>query len=118
LGGGGNEEPAFPDRRPPRPAEQPMDLAAARACFPGTRDRVFLDAACVSLMPTQADEALRRLSSDLLLCPRRDASSHHIALDATADRARRAVAALIGARPEDVALVESTTQGLEAVAAS
>ena len=62
-----------------------MDIAAARSLFPGTRDRAFLDAACVSLMPVQADEALRRLSQDLLLCPARDASSHHIALDRSAD---------------------------------
>src|ERR671937_239403 len=71
-----------------------MDIAAARAFFPGTRDQVFLDAACVSLLPTQAEEALRRLTQDLLRCPGRDASAH------------------------DVALVESTTQGLQAVAAA
>jgi selenocysteine lyase/cysteine desulfurase len=95
-----------------------MDLAAARSCFPATRDRVFLDAACVSLLPVQAEAALRRLTENLLLCPAGDASAHHIALDATAEPARRAAARLIGARPEDVALVESTTQGLEIVAAT
>jgi selenocysteine lyase/cysteine desulfurase len=95
-----------------------MNVAAARSFFPGTRDRVFLDAACVSLMPVQAEEALRRLGQDLLLCPARDASAHHIALDRTADQPRREAARLIGARPDDIALVESTTQGLEIVAAS
>ncbi len=95
-----------------------MDLAAARSCFPGTRDRVFLDAACISLLPVQAEAALRRLTHDLLLCPPGDASAHHIALDTTADQPRREAAHLIGARPEDVALVESTTQGLEIVAAT
>src|SRR5947209_7817932 len=30
-----------------------MDIASARSCFPGTQDQVFLDAACVSLMPRQ-----------------------------------------------------------------
>lgn len=88
----------------------------ARKFFPGTRDQVFLDAACVSLMPVQAEEALRRLGQDLLQCTARDASAHHIALDKTAEQPRREVARLIGARPEDVALVESTTQGLEAIA--
>src|SRR5919202_856997 len=78
-----------------------MDLAAARACFPGTRDRVFLDAACISLLPVQAEAALRQLGQDLLSCPPGDASAHHV-----------------GARPEDIALVESTTQGLEIVAAT
>jgi selenocysteine lyase/cysteine desulfurase len=95
-----------------------MDVAAARACFPGTRDRVFLDAACVSLLPVQAEAALRRLGEDLLSCPAGDASAHHIALDRTAEQPRREAARLIGARPEDVALVESTTHGLEIVAAT
>jgi selenocysteine lyase/cysteine desulfurase len=94
------------------------DLAAARSFFPGTRDRVFLDAACISLLPVQAEAALRRLGEDLLSCPPGDASAHHIALDRTAEQPRREAARLIGARPEDVALVESTTQGLEIVAAA
>jgi selenocysteine lyase/cysteine desulfurase len=67
-------------------------------------------------MPTQAEEALRQLGERLLTCPARDASAHHIALDQTADQPRREAARLIGARPEDIALVESTTQGLQAVA--
>src|SRR5262249_47596495 len=75
-----------------------MDVAAARSYFPGTRDRVFLDAACVSLMPVQAAEALERLGQDMLLCPAGDASAHHIALDRTAEQARREAARLIGAR--------------------
>jgi selenocysteine lyase/cysteine desulfurase len=95
-----------------------MNLADARSFFPGTRNQVFLDAACVSLMPVQADEALRQLSQDMLLCPARDASAHHIALDRSADRPRRALAQLIGARPDDIALVESTTHALQAVAAA
>src|SRR5262245_48138115 len=95
-----------------------MDIPAARALFPGTANQVFLDAACVSLLPAPADEALRRLGQALLLCPARDASAHHIALDQTADQPRREAARLIGARPEDIALVESTTHGLQAIAAS
>ena len=95
-----------------------MNLADARASFPGTRDRVFLDAACVSLLPVQAAAALSRLTEDLLACPPGDASAHHIALDRTAEQPRREAARLIGARPEDVALVESTTHGLEIVAAA
>jgi len=95
-----------------------MDPAAARALFPGTQDRVFLDAACVSLLPVPAAEAMRRLTADLLACPARDASAHHIALDRTAEQPRQEAARLIGARSEDIALVESTTQGLEIIAAA
>jgi cysteine desulfurase / selenocysteine lyase len=90
----------------------------ARRFFPGTKGHVFLDAACVSLMPAQAEEALRKLGQDLLTCPARDASAHHIALDRTADVPRREIARLIGARSEDIALVESTTHGLQAIAAA
>jgi len=95
-----------------------MNLSAARSCFPGTRERVFLDAACVSLMPLQAETALRQLGADLLACPARDASSHHVALDRTARQPRQAIAQLISCRPEDVALVESTTHALEILAAA
>jgi selenocysteine lyase/cysteine desulfurase len=95
-----------------------MDLIAARACFPGTRDCVFLDAACVSLLPTQAATALADITQELLTCPSRDASAHHIKLDQSADRPRREAARLIGCAPADVALIESTTQGLQAVAAT
>jgi selenocysteine lyase/cysteine desulfurase len=95
-----------------------MNIASARSCFPGLQDRVFLDAACISLLPVQAEDALRRLSQDLLGCPARDASGHHIALDRTADLPRREAARLLGARPDDIALIESTTQGLQAIAAA
>src|SRR5437762_9951277 len=95
-----------------------MHISEARAFFPGTSGRVFLDAACVSLMPVQAEQALHRLGRELLGCRSRDASAHHIALDATAEQPRREAARLIGARPEEIALVESTTQGLEIIAAA
>jgi selenocysteine lyase/cysteine desulfurase len=95
-----------------------MDITAARAFFPGTQNTVFLDTACVSLLPVQAEEALHRLGQELLLCPARDASAHHIALDRTADQPRREAARLIGAQPGDIALVESTTHGLETIAAA
>src|SRR5262249_38670112 len=93
-----------------------MDIPSARSFFPGTHNQVFLDAACVSLMPVQAEAALRRLGQEFVTCPARDASAHHIALDQTALAARCEAAKLIGARPDDIALIESTTQGLQAIA--
>src|SRR5260370_40515160 len=95
-----------------------MHITASVSFFPGTRDRVFFDAVCVSFLPIQAEEAMRRLGQELLLCPARDASAHHIALDRTTDQPRREAARLIGAQPDDIALVESTTHGLEAIAAA
>ncbi len=95
-----------------------MDLPAARACFPGTRDRAFLDAASVGLMPTQAEDALKQLAHDLVHVPARESGAHHLAIAQSAGAARREVARLIGARAGDVALVESTTHGLELLAAA
>jgi cysteine desulfurase/selenocysteine lyase len=95
-----------------------MNLADVRSCFPGTQGRVFLDAACISLAPGQAVEALNAFAQQMLLCTERDASSHHVAFDRTAGPARREIAKLIGAQPTDIALVESTTHALEIVAAS
>ncbi len=95
-----------------------MNLADARAFFPGTQGRVFLDAACIGLAPVQAVHALNNLGQQLLLAPERDASSHHVALDKTAGPARREIAKLIGAQSSDIALVESTSHGLEIIAAS
>jgi cysteine desulfurase / selenocysteine lyase len=101
-----------------RKGNENMDLSNVRSCFPGTRDRVFLDAACISLMPVQAETALHGLAADLGSCPVRDASSHHVALDRTARQPRSEIARLIGCRHQDVALVESTTQGLQILAAA
>lgn len=95
-----------------------MNITDVRACFPGLRQQTFLDAACVSLLPIQAEKAMRRLGQELLACPARDASAHHIALDQTAPPARREIAQLLGAQPDDIALIESTTQGLQAIAAA
>ncbi|MBM4070467.1 MAG: aminotransferase class V-fold PLP-dependent enzyme [Planctomycetes bacterium] len=95
-----------------------MNPDEIRSWFPGTRDKVFLDAACVSLLPRQADEALRQLSDAFLACPARDASAHHIALDRTAESPLREAARLLGARVQDIALIESTTHGLQIIAAA
>src|SRR2546423_14026913 len=95
-----------------------MNVADARSFFPGTRGRAFLDAACISLAPVQAVEALAAFGQQILLCPERDASSHHATLDRTAHATRREIAALIGAQATDIALVESTTHALEVVAAA
>ncbi len=95
-----------------------MNIAAVRDCFPGTRDRAFLDAASVGLLPVQAADALRQLAHDLVQVPSRDTGAHHLALSQSAGAARREIARLIGARSADVALVESTTHGLELLAAA
>jgi tryptophanase len=57
-----------------------VDVRDARGFFPGLDDKVFLDAATVSLAPVQAREAIERFLERAVLCPERDASTHHIAI--------------------------------------
>jgi selenocysteine lyase/cysteine desulfurase len=92
---------------------------AADACarvrldqFPALRDKVFLDAACASLAPRAASEAIARLLADIQACPARSATAFHIQLDQARDAARPEAARLIGCAPADIALVENTSAAL------
>ena len=89
-----------------------MDLAAARASFPGLQDAVFLDSACVGIAPAAAARAVEAVARMGAACEERDASEHHLALDRIRDTARREAVTLLGAGEDEVALVESTTHGL------
>ena len=80
--------------------------------FPALRDKVFLDAACASLAPRAAAEAIGRLLEDIQACPARSATAFHIQLDRARDAARPEAARLIGCAPEDIALVENTSAAL------
>jgi len=88
----------------------------ARRYFPGLADKVFLDAACVSLAPTVAADAIRKFLDLALLCPLESSTHHHIFMDEMRSAARPAAAALINAYEGEIALVESTTQGLSLAA--
>jgi selenocysteine lyase/cysteine desulfurase len=92
-----------------------LDPAAARALFPGLLDKTFLDAACVSLAPVPAVEAIHAFLRDAMLCPAPSATLHHIAMDRSRETAREQAARLIHASPDEIALVESTTAGLSAI---
>ena len=79
---------------------------------------MFLDAACVGLAPIESKVAVERFLEQVLLCPDRDASAHHIALDQMRGTAVREGARLLGADEDEIALVESTTHGLNVIAAA
>jgi len=100
------------------PAEHPrsLDSERVRELFPGLRDKTFLDAACVSLAPTVACEAINAFLASAATCPAPDASAHHIAMDEERARALGEAALLLNAPERNVALVESTTHGLTAAA--
>jgi cysteine desulfurase/selenocysteine lyase len=84
--------------------------------FPILREKAFLDAACASLAPRAAAEAIAGLLRQIQDCPARSSTDFHIALDAARDTARPEAARLIGAAAEDIALVENTTHALTIVA--
>ena len=94
-----------------------MDIRAARDSFPGTRGRAFLDAACVSLMPTQAAQALAKLSDGSArpapLGTRR-ATTSPSTRPPTWPEARSPGSSTPA--PAEIALVESTTHALRVVA--
>ena len=93
-----------------------MDVQDARRLFPGLADAIFLDAACVSLAPATAVEAVARFAQSVAVCDERDASAAHVAMDRQRDRAVVEGARLLGADVGEVALVESTTHGLNIAA--
>lgn len=80
--------------------------------FPALADKVFLDAACASLAPRAAADAIGRLVADIQACPARSSTAFHIELDRARDAARPEAARLINGAPADLALVENTSAGL------
>ncbi len=94
----------------------PMPLADARAQFPALRHKTFLDAACASLAPRVAADAIAGFLRQVQDCPARSATDFHIALDEARNAARPAAARLVGASVDEIALVENTSQALTVAA--
>jgi cysteine desulfurase/selenocysteine lyase len=95
-----------------------MNLDTVRAQFPALQEKTFLDAACVSLAPKVAVEAISHFLEMALWCPEPSATLHHIAMDDLRPRARCEIARLIHADESEIALLESTTHGLNIAAES
>src|SRR5437868_2549925 len=88
----------------------------ARQHFPGLLDKTFLDAACVSLAPRPAVEAIEKFLDLAMVCPLESSTHHHIFMDQMRAAARPAAARLINAQEDEIALVESTSHGLSLAA--
>jgi len=84
--------------------------------FPALQQMTFLDAAAVSIIPTRAADDIKAFLEMCLVPQAADASLHHIAMDAARQRAVDQGARLLGTIPNNVALVESTTHGLNIAA--
>jgi len=91
-------------------------MLQARQHFPGLLGKVFLDAACVSLAPRPAVEAIEKFLDLAMVCPLDSATAHHIFMDEMRAAARPAAARLINAYENEIALVESTSHGVSLAA--
>jgi selenocysteine lyase/cysteine desulfurase len=93
-----------------------LALADAGKTFPALERITFLDAACVSLVSRPVAEAVRSFLDRCQLPEAADASQHFLSLDASRQAAVAEAARLLNAEPSQIALIESTTQGLNVAA--
>lgn len=93
-----------------------MDFEEARAQFTALTEKTFLDAACISMAPRAAIQAIHRFLEGAAWCRERSSTLHHIAMDDDRLSARQEVARLIHTSEDEIALVESTTHGLNIAA--
>lgn len=85
--------------------------------FPVLKTMTFLDAACVSFAPRRAVEAVKAFAEMTARQDEANSSAHHIAMDALRAKAYDEAVKLFNADPEEIALVESTSPGLNIAAA-
>ncbi len=95
-----------------------MNFESARDLYPGVREGVYFDTANFGLSATSVMEAVSRAMKELTRLPRSGAGQRWLDLESQGERTRRELAKLVGATPEEIALVESTTHGLRIAAAS
>jgi selenocysteine lyase/cysteine desulfurase len=93
-----------------------MDIERIAREFPGTQDKAFLDAACVSIAPRSACQAVGGFLDMALTCPAESSTQHHIKMDELRGAAVVEAARLLKTDQASIALVESTTHGLNIVA--
>ena len=93
-----------------------MNLEAARKSFPGLADKVFLDAAAVSLTPVEARRGIEEFLDLAVGGNASDASRLHLAMDNMREEALEEAVTLLNTQPSNIALIESTTHGLNIAA--
>ncbi len=94
----------------------PTTPEEARSTFPAAEELVYLDAAAVSLVSQPTYEAIQAFLEVCLHPGSADASRHHLVMDQMRKRAIEEAAKLLNARQEEIALIESTTHGLNIAA--
>lgn len=84
-----------------------------RAQFPVTKEYAYLNTAAVAPLSAKARNAMQRLVRDQT----EHGAAHYEAWFATYEACRAAAARLIGASPDEIALVSNTSAGISTVAA-
>lgn len=84
--------------------------------WPVLETMTFLDAACVSFAPQRAVRAVKDFADMTATQQEANSSAHHIAMDSLRHKAYVEAAKLLNADPEEIALVESTSHGLNIAA--
>jgi len=93
-----------------------VELSEARAQWRGPETKAFLDAACCSIIPQPTKRALIEFIEMCEICPQESSSAYHIAMDSRRIEPVHEAARLLNADVEEIALVESTTYGLNVAA--
>jgi selenocysteine lyase/cysteine desulfurase len=93
-----------------------MNFDNVREQFPAVQEMTFLDAAAVGVAPRGAVESIKKFAEMAMVHPERSSTKHHLLMDEMRQKARPQVARLINADEDEIALVESTTQGLSIAA--
>jgi cysteine desulfurase/selenocysteine lyase len=89
-----------------------MNITEARSLFPGVEDQVYLNLSLNSLLPSTARKAaMRHLDARVL------GKAVKSELHAQAEVVRGQVARLLGARPQEIAILKNVSDGLNAFAA-
>lgn len=76
----------------------------------------FLDAACVSLAPQRTVKAIKDFADFTARQDEANSSAHHIEMDHKRDIAYEEACKLLNAHPDEIAVVESTSHGLNIAA--
>lgn len=84
--------------------------------WPVLEKMTFLDAACVSFAPQRTVRAVKEFADMTAKQEEANSSAHHIAMDSLRHKAYEEAAKLLNADLEEIALVESTSHGLNIAA--
>jgi cysteine desulfurase / selenocysteine lyase len=94
------------------------DWATVRRDYPALKSRAYLDTACMGIPSSRAARAVTDHVAMLREAQGPSTTDQTVRMLDQFARARRAVAALIGAAPDEIALVPSTESGIAALAAA